>query len=178
MFDDELPEPFDTYQQEGTTPPDLLAPGEYVAEAITATTQQTKKGDGYTVKVEWRVAQGDHEGRHLFQYITFLHPNSTAQNIGRAQIKDWCVAVGFEGALQKLEPLLFKPVKLKVAIAKDESGQYPDQNKVTRILPVNPKGPTSPSPISPASKPTAAASAVVAGAASTASRGSAPWQRG
>ena len=167
----EFPEDFDPSQEEGNTW-SVIPAGEYVAQAIEAEVSPTKKGDGTVLKLVWKILEGEHEGRQVWQYVTYRHPSEQAQKFGRKTIKDLCVAMGIEQAVQDANVFLHKPVKIRVRIEKDDDGVYEDKNKVTRVMPLEPKGdggPASPTPAKPSPKP-APAAPVMAGPAKTA-----PW---
>ena len=66
--------------------------GEYVAQIVEASIQQPKSGDGYYLALTWKIAEGEFEGRQVWQRITYLHSNEQAQTIGRKTLKDLCVA--------------------------------------------------------------------------------------
>jgi hypothetical protein len=167
----EFPETFDPSQEEGNTW-SLIPPGEYVAQMIEAEVSPTKKGDGTVLRLVWKILEGDYENRQVWDYVTYRHPSEQAQSIGRKKIKDMCVAMDIQEAVQDAAVFLYKPAKIRVAIERDKDGVYEDKNKVTRVLPLEPKANSGPPPVpaTSAPKPVPAAPAVAAGPAKTA-----PW---
>jgi hypothetical protein len=167
----EFPEIFDPETQEGNSW-DPLPVDEYVAQIVEASVLQPKSGDGWYLRLTWKITEGDYEGRQVWQRIIFAHSNEQAQTIGRKTLKDLCVALDVNEQVNDAEVFLFKPARIRLGIEKDEQGLYLDQNKVSRILPREPKpaGPEQPA------KPVAATK--VASAAKTpkpAPAGPAPW---
>ena len=139
----QFPETFDPATQEGNA---LLPVSEYVAQVIEASIQQPKSGDGYYLALTWKVIKGKYEGRQVWQRIIFAHSNEQAQTIGRKTLKDLCVALDVNEQVNDAEVFLFKPARIRLGIEKDKQGLYLDQNKVSRILPLEPKpaGPEQP----------------------------------
>jgi Protein of unknown function (DUF669) len=167
----QFPETFDPTTQEGNSW-DVLPVGEYVAQVVEATIQQPNSGDGYQLALTWKIIEGDNEGRQVWQRITYLHSSEQAQTIGRKTLKDLCVATDVAEQVDDAEVFLFKPVRIRLGIERDKQGVYPDQNRISRILPLEAK---SEEPEQPA-KPVAATK--VASAAKTpkpAPAGPAPW---
>jgi hypothetical protein len=134
-YETALPEVFDPETQEGTHF-DVLPVGSYIAQVVDACVAQPKSGDGHYVGLSWQITEGEHEGRYVFQRITFLHSSTQAVEIGRRQFKDLCVATGVSEQVSDVEVFKYIPCKLKVGIQKDKQGVYADQNRVSRILPL------------------------------------------
>jgi hypothetical protein len=134
-YETALPETFDPAIEEGTHF-DVVPVGTYAAQITDACVAQPKSGDGYYVGLTWRITEGDHEGRCVFQHITFMHSSAQATTIGRAQFKDLCVATGIDEQVTNVEVFKFIPCQLKIGIEKDKQGVYPDKNRVSRVLPL------------------------------------------
>jgi Protein of unknown function (DUF669) len=129
-----LPEGFDP-SQETAAGFDPLPPGEYSAVVIDAGVKTPKSGAGYMLSVQYKVTDGEHEGRSVFQTIVFQHLNETAQRIGRSTMKSLCDACGLRAVVSDTDEFLMKPVRLKLGIEKDKNGVYDDRNRVQKILP-------------------------------------------
>src|SRR5215471_17477159 len=134
-YETALPEAFDPETQEGSHF-DVVPIGTYTAQVVDACVAQPKSGDGHYVGLTWQITEGEHEGRYVWQRITFLHSSTQAVEIGRRQFKDLCVATGVSEQVSDVEIFKFKTCRLKVGIQKDKQGVYPDQNRVSRILPL------------------------------------------
>lgn len=123
---------FDPNQQEGSHY-EVIPAGEYTAEIVDALITQPKSGDGDMLRLVWNVADGDFEGRKIFQTLCYQHSNSTTQDIARRMLKDICVALDIHEQVTDPEIFKFKPAKVKVAVEIDKNGQYDDQNKIKRV---------------------------------------------
>jgi hypothetical protein len=130
-----LDEGFDTDSEKGTPPRELLPADKYPAEIVEATVAPLKTGNGRAVNLRWSIAEGDFEARLVFQSIIIEHTNEKAKSIGRAMLKDICVACDVTGVLTDLEVLKYKLCHIRVGIERDKTGQYPDKNRVTRVDP-------------------------------------------
>jgi hypothetical protein len=69
----------------------------------------------------------------LWQNISFLHPKAGAQFYGQKMLNSIITAVGCATPLQSVEPLLWTPARIGVAIEKDTTGAYPDKNRVVKV---------------------------------------------
>jgi Protein of unknown function (DUF669) len=116
---------------------DLIPPGKYEAEVTDASIAKMKNGKGTLLCLSWQVTKGDYEGRYVFQNIVHTHTESPeAMTIGRGRIKALCTACGITDAVTDVAVFCYKPCLIQVGIEKDRTGEYPDKNKVTKILPL------------------------------------------
>jgi hypothetical protein len=135
-----LDEAFDVDTEEGTSAFAPLPPGRYAAAVDDISISVTKNGNGQMVGVRWRIVEGAHEGRLVFDQILIVHTSAEAQRIGRQRFRDMCFACGLSGKVTDLEPLKFKKCWIRVGIERDKDGVYPDKNRVTRIDPYSAVG--------------------------------------
>jgi hypothetical protein len=103
---------------------------------IDAVITQPSTGNGFMLMLTWKVVQGEHEGRQIWQYLCYQHPNPTTQDMARKQMKDLCVAAGIVEGVRDPEVFKFKPMLIRVGIKVDKNGQYDDSNMIRRILPL------------------------------------------
>jgi hypothetical protein len=175
----QLPETFEPENQEGNSW-GLIPPNEYVAQIIEASVVQPKSGDGYHLALTWKIGEGDHENRQVYQRITYTHSNEQAQTIGRKTLKDLCTALDINEHLEDVEVFLFKPARIKIGIEKDKNGVYEDKNIVKRILPLeaSPADSTAPN-AAPQASPAAAKPqpAATKGPVRPGPAGTAPWHQ-
>ena len=130
-----LDEAFDVANEEGTPPISLLPPAKYAAEIEDAHVAVTKNGNGQVVHLKWRIVDGEHENRVLFQSILIQHTSPDAQKFGRQKFKDVCYACKITDPVTDLEVLKFRKCHISVGVEKDKSGEYPDKNKISRVVP-------------------------------------------
>ena len=83
----EFPEAFDPAAQKGSEWSPIL-PGEYTAQIIEAKVAPPSTGDGYMLTLVWKITEGDHENRQVWQNIAFLHSSTQAVEIGRRMLTD------------------------------------------------------------------------------------------
>jgi hypothetical protein len=153
----QFPEPYDPENTGGFEP---LPPGEYIAQAIEATIAPPKTGNGLGLTLVWKVLEGEHEGRQVWQNISFSHPKAGAQYHGQKMLNAVIAATGAPSPLMSTEPLLFVPCRLGIVIEVDENGIYPPKNRVVKVSPLdNNEAAEAVSATAPASKPAPAAAA-------------------
>ena len=127
-----LPEMFDPATQEGSKF-NLLPIGIYKAQITDASVSQPQNLVGWGVNLSWQITEGEHEGRYVFQRITFMHSSIEATTIGRRQFKDLCVATGVGEQVTDVTVFKFIPCQIRVGIEQDKKGLYDDKNRVSRI---------------------------------------------
>jgi uncharacterized protein DUF669 len=133
---DAFPEPF-VPENEKDISFDVIPAGKYQAEVVDASIAAMKNGKGTLLCLSWVVTTGEYEGRHVFQNIVHTHTESPhSMTIGRGHIKALCTACGIIGPVTNVDVFQYKPCLIQVGIEKDKSGEYPDKNKVTRIIPL------------------------------------------
>jgi hypothetical protein len=161
---------FDPEHQEGSQFK-LLPVGDYTAEIIDAVISQPKTGDGHMLSLTWKISDGDHEGRQIWQRLCYQHSNPTTQDIARRFLKDLCLALNINQQITDPEVFKFKPARVRVGVESDKYGQFDDQNRIKRVHPLSAEPePPAPSP-KPATKPAPTAKPAAAGP------GAAPWKK-
>jgi hypothetical protein len=125
---------FDPQTEEGTRY-DLIPPRVYMAVITDASVAATKNNSGQQVHFTWKIlGEGPHENRPVWQSILFAHTNAQAVKIGRAKLKDVCVACGVEEKITDLDVFKFKECTITIAIEPGKDG-YDPRNKITRVRP-------------------------------------------
>lgn len=104
--------------------------GVYVAKAIETDLRELKSGNGTGLSVQFEIIDGQFINRRIFSNLNVKHNNQTAERIGQEQLSAFCKAVGIN-KLKNTDDLVNKPLKIKVKIRKDESGNYGDRNEIT-----------------------------------------------
>jgi hypothetical protein len=154
---------------------ETLPPGEYVAQAVEGRIAPPKTGNGYALTLVWKILEGEYENRQIWQNISFVHPKAGAQFYGKKMLNSIIAAVGCATPLLNGESLLWKPVRIGVAIEKDTTGVYPDKNRVVKVRALN-DNEAAEAAESQATKP-AAVTPNVQGPARPGPTGTAPWHR-
>jgi hypothetical protein len=166
-----FPEPYNPAENTGDY--ELLSPGEYIAQAIEASIAPPKSGHGLALTLVWRVLEGEHENRQVWQNISYLHPKAGAQWHGQKMLDSIIEATGASVPLQNAEVLLFKPCRIGIAIEPDKDGIYPDKNRIVKVLPLG-NNETAEAAASPAPTPKPTPAPAAAGPAPV---GAAPWRK-
>jgi hypothetical protein len=125
---------FESDKEERTPERELLPMDRYTAEIAQATAGPTKNGKGYGVNIMWRITEGPHEGRTVFQSALLQHDNPDVMQWGRGRFKDILVALDITGDVQDLGILYNKPAKIVVKVKEDKTGQYGPKNEVVRVI--------------------------------------------
>jgi hypothetical protein len=124
---------FDPEREEGTDY-GLLPKGVYPAVITDATTAPTRNGAGAMLHLTWQLNEpGPFQNRYVWQSILYQHTSPEATRIGRAKIKDICVACGIAETITDLSVFKFKPCLITVGIEVSKDDDYPPKNKVTRV---------------------------------------------
>jgi hypothetical protein len=129
-----LAEAFDTPNEKGSTEP--TPAGQYVASVFDASVGPLKSGKGQAVSLTWEIESGEYAGRRIFDRVIIAHENADAMRIGRAKLKDIASSCGVSEAITDLSVLCHKPCLVAVKIESDDSGQYPDKNRIGRVKPI------------------------------------------
>lgn len=101
--------------------------GVYTAQVMESDIKATKSGSGHYLQLTWKVLDGAHAGRLVFDRLNIANQNETAQKIGQQQLSSLCHAVGVL-QLQDSQQLHARPCRIKVVVKKDD--QYGDGNEV------------------------------------------------
>ena len=136
---------FDSDQEETMdfTP---LPAGDYLIQAEISEVKETKAGDGHYLQVEFRVLQGDHENRKLWDRFTLANPSERAVQVGRGKLAGLCRAAGRPQINDSAE-VHGIPVMARVRV-RPASSDYPEQNEIssyraveaTKAEPTKPNG--------------------------------------
>lgn len=109
--------------------------GNYIAEVNRSEVKQTKDGRGSYLSLTFKILDGDFANRLVFQNITIVNANQTAQAIGRKQMSQLSGACGIM-QLNDSQELHGKPMWIKVAIEVDKTGQYEPRNTIKKFMPL------------------------------------------
>jgi hypothetical protein len=122
---------FDPSKEEGSA---LIPPGVYLAECTTASAAETKNGNGKQLHLTWRIVEGSHENRYVWQSLMYAHTESAmAVTIGRQGIKDICLATDITETVTDHQVFVGKIASVRIGIQEDKRGDFPDRNVVKRV---------------------------------------------
>lgn len=122
---------FDATQVAPQEPLSPIPAGVYLAHIIDSEVRPLKSGMGQALALTFEVLEGPYRGRKVFTQLNVQHRGSPdAERIAQAQLSALCHATGVL-KLSDSTQLHMRPVRIRVKIRKDESGQYGDRNEVT-----------------------------------------------
>lgn len=133
-----------------------IAAGTYTVSVDDSEVKTTKSG-GQMAVFRLRVVEGQFVGRTVFANINVRNPSPQAEQIGQSQLSALCHAAGVLQVSDTAQ-LHGRPVRAKVKIRKDPSGQYEESNEVSGFE-AGTTGPSAPAIQSPVAAPAAAATA-------------------
>lgn len=130
---------------------DVIPAGWYIAMIERSDLKPTKDASGTYLELVYKVLDGPYTNRLVFQRITMQNANQQATQIGHGQLSAVCHAVNVLRAADSSQ-LHNIPLKLKVKLRKDPTGQYEDQNEVSSVQNINYQVDMTPtaSPVNPA----------------------------
>ena len=135
---------------EYTSKYDIPVPeGSYLAEIVDQDEKENSKKSGRLVHVKWEIAEGEHLGRWVPEWINYIHNSKDAQRIGEQQLKKLCNALGID-KVSDTDELQGKRAIITVGIDKNDDSR----NVVFDYAPVQQSAPTpTPEAEAPASRP-------------------------
>lgn len=127
---------FDARQVAPATGFETVPPGWYNVIVDESEMKPTKAEGGAYLKVRYSILDGQYAGRKLFGNINLQNANPQAVEIGLKQLSALAHAVGvlMVADSQQLHNI---PLKIKVKVRKDTTGQYEDQNEVQQWKNIN-----------------------------------------
>lgn len=146
-------------------PQESLSPipaGVYVAHIIDSEVRPLKSGMGQALALTFEVLDGSYRGRKVFTQLNVQHRGSAeAERIAQAQLSALCHATGVLKLTDSVQ-LHMKPVRIRVKVRRDETGQYGDRNEVTGYeaaagVTLPPGAAPAAAPFAPAAQPAPAA---------------------
>lgn len=109
---------------------DPIPAGTYIARVIESDLRPLKSGNGTGLNLQFEIIDGQFSNRRIFEQLNVQHSNQKTESIAQEQLAYLCKAVGVS-KLQDTQQLHNIPLKIKVKVRKDETGQYGDSNSIT-----------------------------------------------
>lgn len=129
---------FDASAVEPDTGFETVPAGWYNVAMDESAMKPTKDGAGAYLECRFDVLDGQYKGRKLFARYNVKNANAQAVEIAYKQLSAVAHAVGVLH-VQDSEQLHGIPLKVKVKIRKDRSGEYEDQNDIVSAKNINEK---------------------------------------
>ena len=96
----------------------------------------TKDGSGAYLQTRFNIIDGQYANRKIYMRLNLRNTNPVAQEIAYKQLSAIAHAVGVLH-IQDSSQLHGLPMKIKVKLRKDPSGQYEDSNEISAIKNIN-----------------------------------------
>ena len=135
---------------EYTSKYDIPVPeGSYLAEIVDQDEKENSKKSGRLVHAKWEIAEGEHLGRWVPEWINYIHNSKDAQRIGEQQLKKLCNALGID-KVSDTDELQGKRAIITVGTDKNDDSR----NVVFDYAPVQQSAPApTPEAEAPATRP-------------------------
>lgn len=115
---------------------DTVPAGWYNAMIDQSEMKPTKDGAGAYLETRFNVIDGQYAGRKVFMRMNLRNASPVAQEIAYKQLSAVAHAVGILH-VQDSSQLHGIPMKIKVKLRKDATGQYEDSNEITQVKNIN-----------------------------------------
>lgn len=112
----------------------VVPAGTYRALVENAEIKATKAGTGRYVQVNLSLLDQPHKGDKVTARLNFENQNSTAQNIGRAQLKKFLASVGVTAAVDLDQIAFYVKNKVTTVEVEIEDGPKGPQNAVAAFV--------------------------------------------
>ena len=123
-----------------------LPDGEYVVQLTDAAPKITAEGAGRGFTAELTVVQGPFAGRKQFEFVNCIHPNVTAQEIGRKLLKSFCDGLGivgqFSGDVRQLTQSQ-RPFLIGIKNKPDKRNNNEIRANIVKVAPLQQGGPAN-----------------------------------
>lgn len=111
--------------------PELLPAGWYVAIIDQSEDKPTKDGLGSYLQMRFKVIEGQYVGATFFARLNLANSNPDTVRISKEQLSAICHAAGHL-RVQDSQELHGKPMRVKLKVRKDKTGEYEDQNEISQ----------------------------------------------
>ena len=111
----------------------LIPPGSYSATIVEADQLQTKSGNGTYVKICWQITGPSYQNLWVWQNVTIDSHSQQAEAIGRRQLLELSLNVGFSGLPDDTDEFVGRSGVILVYVKEDP--QFGPQSQVRRVLP-------------------------------------------
>lgn len=114
---------------------EALPAGWYNCQIVGSEIKPTAKGGAY-LQLDLQVLDGQYAGRRIFDRLNIKNENPTAVEIAYRRLSAYCHAVGVL-KVEDSQQLHGIPLKVRVTVRTDPSGQYAPSNEVRAVKNIN-----------------------------------------
>ncbi|PZN25881.1 MAG: hypothetical protein DIU71_19155 [Proteobacteria bacterium] len=130
---------------------EALPAGWYNVQIVGSEIKPTAKGGAY-LQLDLQVLDGPYAGRRIFDRLNIQNENPTAVEIAYRRLSAYCHAVGVL-KVEDSQQLHGIPLKVRVTVRTDPSGQYAPSNEVRAVKNINENVGDPSTPQAPAQTP-------------------------
>lgn len=127
---------FDARTVQPDAPMEAIPAGWYNMQINGSEMKPTSDGKGAYLQVTLKVLDGQHAGRQVFDRLNLQNANPVAVDIAYKRLSAYCHATGVIN-LQDSQQLHGIPMKVKVNVRTDSTGQYEPSNDVKAVKNIN-----------------------------------------
>lgn len=110
---------------------DVVPAGKYVVRCNKAEVVDTKKGDGRYIKCQFKIDDGEYEGKAIFHNFNIENPNDKAVQIGLGQLKSFLKSSGYHNPEELSSVSDLEGLKAMANVKIRSSEQYGDSNDIS-----------------------------------------------
>lgn len=136
---------FDARQVDPQQSFEPIPAGWYNMMIVESEMRPTKDGNGAYLQLTLKVMDGQYAGRQVFDRLNLQHQNPVAAEIAYRRLSAYCHATGVL-QIQDSQQLHGIPLKARVAVRTDSTGQYDPSNEIKAVKPINEETGTTAAP--------------------------------
>jgi hypothetical protein len=145
---------FDARQVDPQPSFEPIPAGWYNMMIIDSEMKPTRDGNGAYLQLTLKVIDGQYAGRQIFDRLSIQHQNPIAAEIAYRRLSAYCHATGVL-QIQDSQQLHGIPLKVRVSVRTDSTGQYEPSNEIKAVKPINEDTGTTAAPAQPWQQPSA-----------------------
>lgn len=119
--------------------------GWYNMMIIDSEMKPTRDGNGAYLQLTLKVIDGQYAGRQVFDRLNIQHQNPVVTEIAYRRLSAYCHATGVL-QIQDSQQLHGIPLKARVSVRTDSTGQYDPSNEIKAVKPINEETGTTAAP--------------------------------
>lgn len=143
---------FDARQVDPQPSYDPIPAGWYNAMITESEMRPTSNGQGAYLQLTLKIIDGQYAGRLVFDRLNLQNQNPVAAEIAYRRLSAYCHATGVI-QIQDSQQLHGIPLKIRVAVRTDSTGQYDPSNEVKAVKSINEDTGVQPQPAAPQFQP-------------------------
>jgi len=136
---------FDARQVDPQQSFEPIPAGWYNMMIIDSEMKPTSNGHGAYLQLTLKVMDGQYAGRQVFDRLNIQHQNPVATEIAYRRLSAYCHATGVL-QIQDSQQLHGIPLKARVSVRTDSTGQYDPSNEIKAVKPINEETGTTEAP--------------------------------